>query len=96
MLHRLRDHGNSVLVVEHDPAVIRAADWVVDVGPGAGRGGGEVVFSGRLDDLLHTDDQRSSMAAEAAGLPRAVGPGGSADIVLTRPGLPKPEIPVSC
>ena len=52
MLRRLRDQGNSVLVVEHDPAVIRAADWVVDVGPGAGDGGGEVVFSGRLDDLL--------------------------------------------
>ena len=33
MLHRLRDHGNSVLVVEHDPAVIRAADWIVDIGP---------------------------------------------------------------
>ena len=49
MLGRLRDHGNSVLVVEHDPAVIRAADWIVDIGPGAGYGGGKVVFSGRLD-----------------------------------------------
>ena len=59
MLRRLRDQGNSVLVVEHDPAVIRAADWVVDVGPGAGDGGGEVVFSGRLDDLLQADGATS-------------------------------------
>ncbi len=51
MLHRLRDQGNSVLVVEHDPAVIRAADWIVDIGPRAGDGGGEVVFSGRLAGL---------------------------------------------
>ena len=54
MLRRLRDHGNSVLVVEHDPAVIRAADWIVDVGPRAGDGGGEVVFSGGLDDLMRS------------------------------------------
>ena len=59
MLRRLRDQGNSVLVVEHDPAVIRAADWVVDVGPRAGDGGGEVVFSGRLDDLLRADGATS-------------------------------------
>ncbi len=59
MLRRLRDQGNSVLVVEHDPAVIRAADWVVDIGPGAGDGGGEVVFSGRLDDLLRADGATS-------------------------------------
>ena len=49
---RLRDQGNSVLVVEHDPAVIRAADWVVDIGPRAGDGGGELVFSGGLEGLL--------------------------------------------
>ncbi len=45
-LRRLRDLGNTVLVVEHDPDTIRAADWVVDFGPGAGRQGGEVVFAG--------------------------------------------------
>ena len=59
MLQRLRDHGNSVLVVEHDPAVIRAADWIVDIGPRAGDGGGEVVFCGRLDDLLRSDTATS-------------------------------------
>ena len=59
MLRRLRDRGNSVLVVEHDPAVVRAADWIVDIGPRAGEGGGDLVFSGRLDDLLRTDTATS-------------------------------------
>ena len=70
ILHRLRDHGNSVLVVEHDPAVIRAADWIVDIGPGAGYGGGKVVFSGRLDDLLHTDTATSRALNNQVATPR--------------------------
>jgi len=51
----LRDQGNSVLVVEHDPETILSADWVIDMGPGAGRMGGEIVFSGKPDDLLTTE-----------------------------------------
>lgn len=51
-LKSLRKGGNSLIVVEHDPAVIRASDWVVDMGPGAGREGGEVLFSGTPHDLL--------------------------------------------
>jgi len=51
-LERLRDAGNSVLVVEHDEATIRRADWVLDLGPGAGRDGGRVVFNGPLDAML--------------------------------------------
>ena len=50
-LRRLRDLGNTVLVVEHDAQTILAADWVVDLGPGAGRHGGEVIFQGTPDDL---------------------------------------------
>jgi excinuclease ABC subunit A len=50
-LHRLRDLGNTVLVVEHDEATIEAADWVVDFGPGAGRHGGQVVAEGLPDDV---------------------------------------------
>ena len=69
MLRRLRDQGNSVLVVEHDPAVIRAADWVVDVGPGAGDGGGELVFSGRLDDLLAAGGATARALQERAAMP---------------------------
>ncbi len=50
-LKRLRDLGNTVIVVEHDEDTIRAADYVVDIGPGAGIHGGKVVFSGDLDGL---------------------------------------------
>ena len=51
-LTRLRDLGNTVLVVEHDEETIRTADWVVDIGPGAGEHGGEVVASGPLEVIL--------------------------------------------
>jgi excinuclease ABC subunit A len=51
ILQRLRDQGNAVVVVEHDPSIIRAADHVIDLGPGAGEGGGEVVFTGPPPDL---------------------------------------------
>ena len=51
-LEALRDLGNTVLVVEHDQDTIRAADHIVDMGPGAGRHGGRVIVSGTLDDLL--------------------------------------------
>lgn len=50
-LHRLRDEGNTLFVVEHNPLVISAADWIVDLGPGAGRYGGEVLFNGRAAEL---------------------------------------------
>jgi excinuclease ABC subunit A len=53
-LKRLRDLGNTVLVVEHDEDAIRAADYVVDMGPGAGVHGGEIVAQGTLDDILAT------------------------------------------
>ena len=51
-LKRLRDMGNTVIVVEHDEDAIRAADFIVDMGPGAGAHGGEVVAAGSLDDVL--------------------------------------------
>ena len=51
-LLRLRDLGNMLIVVEHDEDTIRAADWVVDIGPGAGEHGGQIVVSGSVDDLL--------------------------------------------
>jgi len=55
-LKELRDLGNTVLVVEHDEETIRAADYVVDLGPRAGRHGGEVVAAGPLDEVLHHRD----------------------------------------
>ena len=54
-LFRLRDLGNTVLVVEHDADTIRAADLVVDVGPGAGQHGGEILCVGSVEDLMKTD-----------------------------------------
>lgn len=51
IMHRLRDMGNTVVVVEHDEEVMRAADLIIDMGPEAGIGGGEVVFMGRPDKL---------------------------------------------
>jgi excinuclease ABC subunit A len=51
-LHRLRDLGNSVIVVEHDEETIRAADHIVDLGPGAGPRGGEIVAQGKLENIL--------------------------------------------
>ncbi len=54
-LREMRDLGNSVLVVEHDEETIRAADWVVDLGPGAGEHGGEVVASGPLDQVMRVE-----------------------------------------
>jgi excinuclease ABC subunit A len=55
-LKALRDLGNTLIVVEHDEFVIRSSDYVVDLGPGAGRHGGRVVFSGTKDDLLKCKD----------------------------------------
>ena len=51
-LVRLRELGNTLIVVEHDEDTIRNADWVVDIGPGAGEHGGEVIVSGTVDELL--------------------------------------------
>ena len=51
-LRRLRDIGNSVLVVEHDEDTMRAADFIVDVGPGAGVHGGEIIAAGTIDDII--------------------------------------------
>src|SRR6266513_2180839 len=55
-LLRLRDLGNTLIVVEHDEDTIRAADWVVDIGPGAGEHGGKIVVSGPLADLLASEE----------------------------------------
>ena len=55
-LTRLRDLGNTLIVVEHDEDTIRTADWIVDIGPGAGEHGGHVVSSGTLEDLLASPD----------------------------------------
>ena len=52
-LSKLRDLGNTVIVVEHDEEIIRNSDWIVDLGPGAGVHGGNVVFEGTLKEILN-------------------------------------------
>ena len=52
-LSKLRDLGNTILVVEHDEEVIRNSDWIIDLGPGAGIHGGSVVFEGKVNDILN-------------------------------------------
>ncbi|MGH2675169.1 MAG: excinuclease ABC subunit UvrA, partial [Actinomycetota bacterium] len=64
-LMRLRDLGNTLIVVEHDEATIRAADWVVDIGPGAGEAGGEIVYTGPVEGIL--GDEASITGAYLAG-----------------------------
>ena len=54
-LKELRDLGNTVIVVEHDEDMMRSADWIIDIGPRAGRKGGEVVFQGTPEELLKSD-----------------------------------------
>ena len=56
VLHALRDKGNTVVVVEHDEDIMRAADYLVDIGPGAGVHGGQVVFSGTPEELLKAEN----------------------------------------
>jgi excinuclease ABC subunit A len=64
-LVRLRDLGNTLIVVEHDEDTIHAADWIVDIGPGAGEHGGEIVVSGDIKDLMETE--RSITGAYLSG-----------------------------
>ena len=60
-LVRLKDLGNTLIVVEHDEDTIRVADWVVDIGPGAGEHGGQVVVSGTVQELLDHPDSSTGM-----------------------------------
>ena len=75
-MHRLRDAGNTLVVVEHDPAVMMAADRMIDMGPGPGEKGGQIVFDGTPDDLRHADTLTGAYLGArkqvSMGLPRAV------------------------
>ncbi len=78
LLRRLVDQGNSVIVVEHDERTMLAADWLVDIGPGAGKNGGQVLFSGPpqeilapvVDSRLEASQTRRHLLAEKPGFPR--------------------------
>jgi excinuclease UvrABC ATPase subunit len=72
LLRRLRDKGNTVLVVEHKPESIAIADHVVDLGPGAGTAGGEVVFQGTVEELVASDTLTGRHLNDRASLKTAV------------------------
>ena len=64
VLKRLRDIGNTVVVVEHDEEIMRAADQLIDIGPRAGVNGGEIVFQGRLDDSFDKETEARSLTLQ--------------------------------
>jgi excinuclease UvrABC ATPase subunit len=68
LLKKLRDNGNTVIVVEHDPDVIKVADHVIDVGPGAGSRGGEIMFEGTYEGLLKSETLTGKALSEHLGL----------------------------
>jgi excinuclease ABC subunit A len=55
VIHRLRDHGNTVVVIEHNLDVIKTADWVVDLGPEGGSGGGEIIATGTPEEIAEME-----------------------------------------
>ncbi len=63
ILHELRDLGNTVIVVEHDPDVMRAADYLIDLGPAAGERGGEVVYAGPFRDLMESSNGHRTLTS---------------------------------
>jgi excinuclease ABC subunit A len=85
-LVRLRDLGNTLVVVEHDEDTIRVADWIVDIGPGAGEHGGEIVYSGPVPQLLAQEE--SITADYLAGRRQIAVPG------IRRPRDPKRAVTV--
>ena len=66
VLHRLRDHGNTVIVIEHNLDVIKTADWIIDLGPEGGDGGGEIIAAGTPEDVINVRDSYTGKFLEPA------------------------------
>ncbi len=83
-LEELRDAGNSVVVVEHDEEMMRAADFIVDVGPKAGRRGGRIVAAGTFDDILRSDSITADYLTgrRRIEIPATLRPGSGQSIVV--------------
>ncbi len=91
-LKKLRDEGNSVIVVEHDTETMLSADWLVDVGPGAGDKGGHICFSAPLEVLLNQKDSADSDAGqEAQGGELIIEPSITLDYLTGRNSIPVPQ-----
>jgi excinuclease ABC subunit A len=84
-MQRLRDLGNTILVVEHDEAMMRAADHIIDMGPGAGEHGGWIVASGTLEDILRCPESLTGQylsGAKEIPLPERRRPGNGKELVV--------------
>jgi excinuclease ABC subunit A len=84
-MQRLRDLGNTILVVEHDEAMMRAADHIIDMGPGAGEHGGYIVAAGTLDDILKNKNSLTGQylsGAKKIPLPEKRRPGSGKELVI--------------
>ncbi|AKG53588.1 excinuclease ABC subunit A [Dehalogenimonas sp. WBC-2] len=84
-LKRLRNLGNSILVVEHDEAMMRAADWIIDLGPGAGEHGGHLIVSGPLEEVLacpHSITGQYLSGRKSIPLPEHRRPGNGKEMVI--------------
>ena len=66
VLHRLRDHGNTVVVIEHNLNVIKTADWIIDLGPEGGDGGGQIVAVGTPEDIVGNPASHTGHSLRAA------------------------------
>jgi excinuclease ABC subunit A len=84
-MHRLRDLGNTIMVVEHDEAMMRAADHIIDMGPGAGEHGGYIVATGTLDDIMKCEESLTGQylsGVKQIPLPPSRRPGNGKELVI--------------
>jgi excinuclease ABC subunit A len=83
VLHQLRDHGNTVVVIEHNLDVIKTADWIVDLGPEGGDGGGRVVAQGTPQQVAqHPDSHTGRYLRKALQPPAAAAQRGRSTLPL--------------
>jgi excinuclease ABC subunit A len=61
VLHRLRDHGNTIVVIEHNLDVVKTADWIIDLGPEGGDGGGEILCVGTPEEVAEHPTSHTAM-----------------------------------
>jgi excinuclease ABC subunit A len=86
-MKRLRDLGNTVLIVEHDEAMMRAADYIIDMGPGAGEHGGQIVATGALTDIMSCAESITGQylsRAKQIPLPQGRRPGSGEELIIKR------------